>query len=281
MIKGVRCPVTGKKVPTEECLRCAVEFPFRCPYDPVTLANMLHNRKVKGLSVTEIMTDQIRRSLLSHLVDYYIEPQHGYYSARGRIIHDGQQLAAVQFLTDEIEVETEKRLHVNVAGQDISGKFDIYYVRRGLLLDYKSTSRIPEEPYPNHIQQLNAYAYILMRNGYTVNEMGLVYMTFSGEKMMPVEIWPPDETEALLEELVNFYVEYLHEHKVPPRSACVNAQSGWICRFCPFQRFCKEYPTEFVLPEKWLSDEWRELWADVRDTSTISENTSTISEKPN
>jgi len=274
MIKGVRCPVTGEKVSTEDCLRCSVEFPFRCPWDTVTLASMLHNRNVKGLSVTEVMTDQIRRSLLTHLVDYYIEPQHGYYSARGRTIHDGQEIAAAKFLTDEVAVETEQRLHVSVAGYDVSGKFDIYYVRRGLLLDYKSTSRIPEEPRPNHIQQLNAYVYILRKNGYTVNEAGLVYMTFSKEEMMPVEIWPPDETEALLEELVAFYVEYLHEHKIPPRSACVDPQSAWVCRFCPFQRFCKEHPTEFVLPENWLNSEWREIWADVHDTATISEGLS-------
>jgi len=254
-IIGVVCPVTGEAVDTNTCLSCSLDKPkyhLQCGCDTIVLADMLKNRDVKGLSMSEITTDFLRKTLLSRMVDYYITPSNGYYSIRGKWIHESK--SKVYLSPDFGNITREMRFVHPKFG--ISGQVDCYYNNQRRLVDYKTSSRLPDQIRPAHIRQLNGYVELLRANDMSVDSAYITYMTYSKHLRVPVEIWERSKTQDMLRDLIEFFDECIENREVPPRNLC--AEGAWyMCRFCPFNDMCKEHSGWWTVPEEMTNYEWR------------------------
>ena len=77
------------------------------------------------------------------------------------------------------KVIQEKRLHIEVDGMSISGKFDRYEIKEKLLTDFKSVSAwiwLNKEEQTKYIYQLSIYAYMLRQYGFEVDKARIVFI---------------------------------------------------------------------------------------------------------
>ena len=248
MIIGVVCPTTDEKVPTGDCLRCSLEHPERCGYDTIVLADLTSNRSHTNLSISEVTSDFLRKTVLYHLLNYYVAPSIAYYSTRGKWAHTSKR--AVYLSPEFGETVREKRLPLLSVDPDISGQIDIYYTRYHRLVDYKTVSRIPDTPRPEHIRQINAYAELLRANAFQVDDAFITYLSYSKHLRMLVEVWERDRTQAMLREMISFYKKCLEDRVVPPRDLCAGEGRWWICKYCPFNEECQKHPEWWEIEEE-------------------------------
>lgn len=256
---GVTYPELKEQFLLEEALRRAVRNPYKYG-DPATLLVAATPRRIEGVSVTELVTSAMRKSLLEKLLDYYVDLKTAWYAVRGKWVHHTFELG-VKLFTDRIEGSTaEKRLQSQRI-PDLSGQVDMYYgtgVYR--LVDYKSSTRHPPNdcPRPEHEAQLNAYAALARENGYPVDDLALVSCTYGSQRVYQVQLWEDEEVWDLLERAHDFYTECLKKRAIPPRrdpdvNPNENPTSGYcnlrFCRFCPFLGICREHPGWWQVPE--------------------------------
>jgi len=88
----------------------------------------------------------------------------------------------------------------------------------------------PPEPYAEHIQQLNLYAWLLQQHGIPVVSGEIIYLDMGGVLRLPVEIWPYDQTAVFIQQrLTNF------QTSVP---AAMDRAARWRCSYCQFSEDC-------------------------------------------
>jgi len=238
MILGTVCPIRNELVPSSECLTCSVSRQESCSYDTIVLANILHNRRVEGLSITEILSEFPRKSLLESLVDYYVIPELGYYAVRGKWVHESLRRVYLSPSFNGV-IREQRFVHPKIP---TSGQVDIYYGQQRRLVDYKSASRMVEAPLPGHVCQINAYAELLRANDLEVDEAFVTYLTYSQHCRFPVEVWERERTQDLLTTMYEFTNDCIAQRIVPPREACAGPDRWYICRYCQFRDICKEHP---------------------------------------
>ena len=251
-VRGVICPVTQKAVDTDVCLDCSLTKPElhkQCGCDTIILAEMLENRKVRGPSMSEVTTEFMRKTLLSRMIDYYVTPSNGYYAVRGKWIHEAKR--KVHLDPSFGEVIREVRYTHDIFG--LSGQVDCYYSKHHQLVDYKTSSRLPDGVRPAHTRQLNGYVELLRANNMVVDKAYITYLTYSNHLKVEVEVWERERTQEMLKDLVEFFDECIENHEVPPREECAGPDRWWICRYCPFNKLCKENPDWWTVD----IDEWR------------------------
>lgn len=246
MILGVVCPVTGKQISTEQCLQCSLETPLRCTNDTIVLAEATKNREIEELSLSEITSDFLRKTLLHKLLDYYVTPENGYYAVRGKWIHQSKR--QVYLSPDLGDTIREKRFWF--PDSDVSGQVDIYYAAYRRLVDYKTTSRMPDAPRGQHVRQLQAYVELLRANDLGVDEGFLTYLTYGHHEQMPVTLWSRQHTQSMLGEMVDFYKQCLERREVPPRDLCAGPDRWFMCKYCPFREPCKEHEDWWEIDER-------------------------------
>lgn len=248
MIRGVICPLTEEPVDRGECLACSLENKEKyeqCGWDTMVLAQIMHSRQVSGLSMSELMTDFIRKTLFSKLIDYYVEPSKGYYAVRGTWVHEGMR--RVYLNPDFGELVREKRL--TLPGTSITGQVDCYYGACNRLVDYKSTSRMLDHPRPSHVRQLNGYVELLRANGYKVDDAYISYLSYSQHQRVPVPVWERERTQELLTDTIQFFQQCMDNREVPPRDLCAGPDRWFMCRYCAFQDICADHPDWWTVPE--------------------------------
>jgi len=203
----------------------------------MVLADMLWNRPQTKLTLSEITSDFLRKTLFYHLLDYYTSPANGYYAIRGKWAHAAKRMV---FLSPDFgQTVRERRLQLLSVNSEVSGQVDIYYLNYHRLVDYKTVSRVPDLPRPEHIRQLNAYAELLRANSYEVDDARLTYLSYSSHISVPVEVWERGRTQEMLREAIEFYSQCLEDRVVPPRDLCAGPDRWFMCKFCPFNEVCK------------------------------------------
>lgn len=143
-------------------------------------------------------------------------------SRMGTIIHDS--------LAECIEIDEtrgdfkEKRFYVEVNGQKISGKIDLFF--DNTVKDYKNTSvyKYIEKDFDDYIKQLSIYRYILVKNGYNPKDYGCIFFLFNNwsKKDLDKPNYPPsrifeqkidlmgiEETEKFIIDRLNAFKEAL------------------------------------------------------------------------
>jgi len=146
----------------------------------------------------------------------------------------GQSIHAILERADHKGIK-EHRLYADIGGWHVSGQFDrlvgLYdeHGGRWVLQDYKlcSTWEVIGGLKPEKTAQLNCYAYLASVNGYAVNGLEIVTILRDWSKMkakrerdypqqqvrvIPVCLWPAEETAAYLRERVRLH----HEAAVAP-----------------------------------------------------------------
>jgi CRISPR/Cas system-associated exonuclease Cas4 (RecB family) len=211
-----------------------------------------------------------RLTLFRKLFDYYIPMEQAWPTIRGHAVHNLLERVIITDMVDGYsEPWKERRLSIEVPHPDdservltVSGQYDVYYPWLERLIDYKTASRIPSEPYEGHVLQVNTYAALLREAGYGVDELYLVYINFQKHVVLPVEVIPHEVMLDAIQQTAWFLQECLEQRVLPPRSDWCNPLVEQ--HFCPFYEFCKANPDWHQVPEgavfaegkAWTRDEW-------------------------
>ncbi len=133
----------------------------------------------------------------------------------------------------------EKRLYVDVLGKSISGKMDCYH--DGEIRDYKSTKayKLIRGDCSSWEKQLNIYAYLCRKNGYSVNRLRVFAFILDwkeGEIVrqkgypecpiieIPLRLWSEEAQEAYIKGRVQElqYADLVHDQKLAECFPCSN-----------------------------------------------------------
>jgi len=168
----------GTLVKTADALATALRVGHIDGY-PYAILNMLIQGGFHSVNPTAsaIAGGALRRTVLEHILDFYVCPADRIPMMRGSLIHTGMEKAIPQ--TKELHV-AEVRLSADIPGKykgrKLSGKLDRLYIKEGRLIDYKTASRPPEVMYEAHVFQLAVYAWLARWSGYTINDIAIVYI---------------------------------------------------------------------------------------------------------
>jgi hypothetical protein len=196
---------------------------------------------------SEIGTECTRR-LAYKLLDWEKanEQAGGNWSAQvGTAIH--AHLADIFRKREGYEVEQKVQIRGN-----LSGTVDLFDVKRGIVLDWKTTGSTGLSRYRKEgatqaqIIQIQLYGYGKRQAGFEVNKVALCYLPTSGSiDDMHLEMFDYDESIALraLDRLDNIYtlLSQLDVENNPQVWSLIPAEPNRLCNYCPyFQPFSKD-----------------------------------------
>lgn len=239
--KGFHCIVDFVDLPFDRCIDCAATL-GRCQFTASILRGMARRAQEHeggGLSVTALV-GCVRRSFLEQRCDYYQRPDHQYWTYRGLVGHVMMELGAGDGEVCERPFQRELSLPTGRT-LTVYGQPDVVIPSRRLLLDYKTVDRAPRRPSELHIAQLNAYRWLVAPE-YTVDRLGLVYLTMRDVKKVAVPVWPLEQTERYLATRAGLLAHALETDEWPPMT-----EDSWLCHHCPVASICArgpEYPPE-------------------------------------
>jgi len=156
----------------------------------------------------------------------------------GSAIH--KYLADVFAKVDGFMVETR----VNIRG-NLAGTIDLYDTRRGIVIDWKTTSlaqmdrKRREGKNPQYHTQIQLYGYGLAQTGAQVNQVALVYLpTSGGIDEIHVELFDYDESVAIkaLERIDNIHalLSQVDVEGNPQMWQMIPASASRLCNYCPY-----------------------------------------------
>ena len=143
---GFTCVVTGEHVSPEDCLTCAQRGGLEqrngmlCPMSPPVLRGIIENAQPRGLraySVTEV-TGCPRQVYLADQEPFDVDPEQAYWLFRGTLGHK-----IVEEYTNGDAI-VEQRFYAPLNGMLLTGQPDVVYPERLLVVDYKTTKRVPK-----------------------------------------------------------------------------------------------------------------------------------------
>lgn len=251
--KGFICAATRRPVSVADCLAHAradeSALPeLGCHLTAALLRVVADALKEEDLDANAIRVTQLlgcpREAAWKKSRDYWITPQQAYWFWRGQLFHAGIERGKG---TRDV-VERRFKLDVKLGdGTIITGKPDAIVpiptdapTRQRKksccapyrLVDYKSTERVPSEPKPQHVQQLNVYRWLVadclraVENIEIADEGDLVYLTMTKIARMRVQLVSVAETDAFVCERIKLF------------QAATPAPDWRMCAYCAFAREC-------------------------------------------
>jgi len=182
--------------------------------------------RTPGVHVTSLTFPCLRKGWFKRFLGEYTESGSMMTLYHGRAIHTIKILPRNEF---------------ELSWEGIVGRIDQYDPERHWLIELKSIEKIIPRylPKKDHVEQVNAYNLLLVRNNYPPLECAnLVYI----EKAQPHNVADHDVTKQLIrdENLETFSTELLKRRDIilqkqddpPPRVI------GWNCDYCPFPPKC-------------------------------------------
>jgi len=175
------------------------------------------------ISVTALVYDCLRRAYYNAVVpEEIIDPAGKIRVWVGKKLHETQV-----FPVHELELEW----------RGIHGRIDEYDPERKLLVDKKTTRRIPKEPYEHHAKQLLFYKVLMEHNGYPVEKATVLYIDVNSTDVVayPVDLSAGFDMEAVEKEMLgkaDKLKKALKSGILPPRSM------SWLCHYCSFFSWC-------------------------------------------
>ncbi len=134
---------------------------------------------------------------------------------------DVHYLMNTQFPLGEGEYSVEKEYK----GVIIKGRID--RVVGDVIVEFKTASRLPDEPYEMHLDQLQLYLWLSGRKrGF------IVYVSKTNGKIKVFEIDRDDERIDILLEKALAFSNCLKEGKAPL------PEPGWLCKVCEYVEHC-------------------------------------------
>jgi len=226
MIVGFRCQYKGN-IAFEDCLRCAATQGQPCAFSYPILWGMMQGEQedVEGIRVTWLL-NCLRKVALERRHDIYVPPEELYWSFRGRLAH-----AIVEYAQADDAVVEERFTRV-VAGIPITGKPDVIYPARKLLVDYKTTATVPKRgPYEHHALQLSIYRWLVQAH-FQISRLVVVYLDMRETRKYPVPALSLKRVEELIAPRARSLDVALKGGALPPQA---DGQGLWQCwGYCPF-----------------------------------------------
>lgn len=114
----------------------------------------------------------------------------------------------------------------------IVGSVDEY--EDGVILEKKTCSNIPKNPYPHHVKQLEYYVLLLSKMDKPVSEAHLLYIDLGKKELVTFKV-RPRPLSIIEDEMVkkkNIVIKALSTGVLPERSI------GWECEYCSFAALC-------------------------------------------
>lgn len=234
---GFQCVVTGQPVAVADCIAHAVSeggqlAELGCPFTPAILrgiAKTLEDQPMPNgaLRVTQLL-GCAKRVQWQRDHPYPMDPRDAYNLFRGQIGH-----TIVESYHGSEILLSEERLSAEIAGVTVTGQPDaVVDTEHRHLDDYKTTKRIPREPYEHHIAQVNVYAWLLHKaKGVEIKTASIVYLDMGGVAHLAVPIWSRRKTEKFLRERIASWQQG------------ATTPSAWECKSCPLNEECADVAT--------------------------------------
>jgi len=166
------------------------------------------------ISVTKLIDSPQRRQLLmNHVALIEEDVSERIWSLLGQAVHHILERAGTDTMVEE-------RLYAEVDGWTLSGQFDRLHLASKTLSDYKVTTTYKAKGDDNWTRQLNVLRWLAFQNGLIVDHLEIVaiFRDFrksevdrnpeypqQAVKVIPVSVWPLDETEAYIRERVRLH----------------------------------------------------------------------------
>ena len=166
------------------------------------------------ISVTKLIDSPQRRQLLmNHVALIEEDVSERIWSLLGQAVHHILERAGTDTMVEE-------RLFAEVDGWTLSGQFDRLHLASKTLSDYKVTTTYKAKGDDNWTRQLNVLRWLAFQNGLIVDHLEIVaiFRDFrksevdrnpeypqQAVKVIPVSVWPLDETEAYIRERVRLH----------------------------------------------------------------------------
>jgi len=184
---------------------------------PEALVRAVRNDPYTGggdISVTKLIDSPQRRQLWrQHEADIEEDVSERIWSLLGQAVHHILERAGTDTMVEE-------RLYAEVDGWTLSGQFDRLHLASKTLSDYKVTTTYKAKGDDNWTRQLNVLRWLAFQNGFIVDHLEIVaiFRDFrkseaernpdypqQAVKVIPVSVWPLDETEAYIRERVRLH----------------------------------------------------------------------------
>ena len=284
MLKGLKC-CQGGRTPFDQCLECSRRG--ECEY-PLHLLHYMERgaleRAELGYSVTSIL-GCARRHVIQQRFDYYESPG----DVIARFVGDAVHVYANILNANEPGYVGEERVYANINLKTpttthsikLSGKADQRW-RKTRIVDLKTTNRIPETVLPDHVAQVNLYAWMMAngvdetgkRLGLAITSGAVTYISANEKRQQTfaVPIWPQAQTEDYLSlHLEKFlpwiedgvYPEVLPPGITPHADGSATIKRHWHCDFCPVRTECDQLGAE----ERGVSPNEAAYWRDGYTTA--------------
>lgn len=256
---GYICCRDGKTREFSECIKANREG--LCQHSLSLLSAMKMNAERRaGIGISSSVLNMCpRQHILSERNDYYEAPQDFYNRWRGSFGHyaiemGGPYPGIVQ------EVRFYRTIDVDGTPFTISGQPDWVDVDKRHISDAKFVGRAPKQPYQDHENQVNVYAWLLeggevwgdctvdglyrrggnehcnpLPEGWEAQTASVNYMDAKGEHIHPLSIWTDEARER-------FIRERLRPHKIYKETGNLaqigvrGTEESWKSKFCPFMR---------------------------------------------
>jgi len=172
----------------------------------------------EGIHVTELVYDCLRKGYYAH---HYGE---GFFDIKtlttfwiGKALHKTKIL---------------KHNEMTLKWNGIVGTVDDY--EKGVLIDKKTTTFTPKDPWKHHIKQLEYYALLLTKNNIPFKEAHIVYINITDKKftIFPVKIRDFETIEKEIIRKKEIFEKALKDSKSPTRKV------GWLCSYCSYASVC-------------------------------------------
>ncbi len=131
-----------------------------------------------------------------------------------------QELLASRGWRSEVEVAW------NFKHFKLVGHIDLYHPRENLVIELKTTNKLPDNPYQGHLMQLNSYLAMIGANrGY------IIYISRNGfvrvfQHRLDKKLWSETIKRA-------YRLHFSLKNNTPPKP-----EPGPLCKYCPFKWKC-------------------------------------------
>lgn len=133
------------------------------------------------------------------------------------------------------ETKISKQHEIEVEYSNIYGRVDGY--DDGIILELKTTRKIPSQPLPHHVKQVNYYRVLLERNNYPVVFAVILYINIVDLTTKAFLVLFDRSLEDTEKELINRKEKLLSalQSNVPPPPL---PDEPWACDYCNFAYLC-------------------------------------------
>lgn len=179
-------------------------------------------RTGKGIKVTSLVPDCLRRGYYSEMLGELYEMDGAIRMAVGRKCH-------------EIPMANDPKFHeMELTWEGIVGHIDEFI--DGIIVEKKYVREIPRTPNSYHVKQIQYYWALAEKCGYPVLGGAVLYINVAAPEVKAYEVklnLPIDIIAAEMQAKKKALAECIEKKIVPPRTVT------WMCQgYCPYFRIC-------------------------------------------